>query len=884
MSHNKENARPLHNRLSLSIQRQSLQPRSHHHAPADPLKPAPAPQPANDFSRRLADAKTYRGADPLGHWFSLYQWTAAHQSASLQLLLETALDSLQSDPSYPTSPQYVGLWLAYARLCPDPLPFYTDMYTQGVGSSLTALYTDWADALERGGSFDEADGVYMKALLQQSQPLAELIQRYDAFKKRWTDRKATATLPSDSRKRPAGPDEQPKDVKQAKVTTGADAAPVPAGDRDIPGYDERLLTLDGVECQFEEHRIRRWRAAHPTPSAPAPQPIAPTQSLAPSQPARKASHRSPLEPVSLPSPFPALSPPAPSAASTPSRGREALAAFLQSGPAPTLPRSTASPTIHTRAAMDDVDAMFRDLTSTLPPSSSLPPSHPRPSAAFCTTSLTSELTSLTTPACPPQDSRARPSPVAFSIHEDTELIRPTSSLPIAVYEDTGLIVPVRAPAARVEVYEDGEDEVEIQSDETIARRGGQTPTSQGVGRGNPLVGLTPIMETSRESDASSLSNLSMRSTSSLSTSTTRPSTAAPAPVKAPVAPVPAPAPAETGPLNPLATSIQALILSDLNIAASAGVTSHAGPAPSELMALLTGAACEGVDVDVGDWWLRVEGRREGEDVVEGEGAERRVMRVFTVTEMNSAASYSLHLHQPASLWEHYACGVLAGRGVTAQTQLVTATHVYADISASLVPCPQHATLTLAALLAAYRRKGQTLPPLLVAFYLHSLLHGMVGLAEAQMLHCGLTPAVCWVATELLATEDWQPTLPTPWPVQGLTVGAWTSAVDLKVWEGEEGDWRAEDGRGAARVLWAMLGGEGRVEEVVAGKVQGGLKVGSQEAATVVRALWSAGGGEAGMRAMRAVKRDVEVWLQGEGGSRSRQIKKAICTQSILLSS
>ena len=200
----------------------------------------------------------YTGDDPLSMWYALYQWTSSTHPLLVQPLLERALDLLQSDPSYPSNAQYVGLWLAYARLCPDPLPFYTDMYTQGVGSSLTVLYLDWADALESGEREDEADAVYMKGLLQHAQPLADLIARYDAFKKRSAARRKQPPAPSaEARKRSAAEvavtEEGAKAVKQAKTVTAPPAA-APQADRSAlsaQSYplrrtvrgDERGLTL-----------------------------------------------------------------------------------------------------------------------------------------------------------------------------------------------------------------------------------------------------------------------------------------------------------------------------------------------------------------------------------------------------------------------------------------------------------------------------------------------------------------------------------------------------------------------------------------------------------------------------------------------------------------
>ena len=618
----------------------------------------------------------------------------------------------------------------------------------------------------------------------------------------------------------------------------------------------------------------------------------------------------------------------PSAATTPSssRTREDLASFLQLStstlPNPVPSRSQPSPTVHTRAAMDDVDAMFRDTTAT-----SLLPSRPSSSSsssAFNATSLTAELLPLppTTPHLPLTDAKSRPSPLAFNIHEDTELIRPPASTPsisstpsmFQVYEDTALIAAsARRAVGQDEEEEEEELEVALQTDETITARlagGGTTPTSAAsTYRGASLVGLTPIMETSRESDASSLSNVSMRSTSSLSsqtasfhpTSTTR-HPAHPHPT--PSHPSPSPrthshpahptntASGDGSAINPLASSIQQLILADLNVGGSDGVTVEGGRAPEEVQGMARGevGGVVGGDVDVGSWWLRVEGGREGEGVEEGEGQERRKTVVMHVTDMSSNTLHALHLHQPSSLWAHHMSSVIRARlpaAAQAALQLVTATHAYEELSASLVPMPSHGTLTLAALLTAYRRRGQTLPSLLAAFYLHSLLHSLLALASAQVLHCALSPAVCHVASDVLVTDDWQAELPSPWPMQGLSLSMWTSALDLAVWEGEEGEWRAADEKGAARVLWAMVGGEeASVEEVGMGRLKGtrGGKVGGLDGAGVVRRLWGAGGGAGGVKVLMELRRELEVWMMGEGGARTRQVKRLLCEQSVMLSS
>ena len=575
----------------------------------------------------------------------------------------------------------------------------------------------------------------------------------------------------------------------------------------------------------------------------------------------------------------------------------------------------ASPTMFTRAAADEVDDMWHDTTSIAPiivPASSASnagiavESDGRPSYSFTSRSLTSDLSQVQTrtPAGSVPDYRARPSPVSFNIHEDTELIalsNRTQPQPpqlqsavssFEVYQDTALLSPGALASLRTTAAEEEDDEVALA--ESVARHaasvGSATPVSA-AGVGKPRVassiGLTPILETSRESDASSLSNLSIRSSSSISTTATPSARLA---IISTVTPLPtAPSivitdtPTSPAAIDPFSHATRALIVNDLHFATESGVsvTVHEAEASDELRGLLGEAAdgVEGSTVEVGELFLRVEKRMKHEEA----GGRERVC-VYGVQDMDSGDYHVMHVLPSPSLWCHYISHCLTTRLTNQPTamssfHLVSSSHQFTDMCCSFLP-PTSEYVTLASLLLAYQRKGKAMGEALVHYYTAELLHSLLLLSSASIIHTNLTATTIHIPATPPPSGDYSSDRSAAWCAHSVRVGAWHQAVDVLVLGREAVDERL-DVAALVAVMRAMLaagGGSGG---------GGGLRERGVLASAVLRLECCAGeseGGSVSVRHLVEVKEDVERWLMGEGGARVRLLKKLLCEQSVMLSS
>ena len=692
--------------------------------------------------------------------------------------------------------------------------------------------------------------------------------------------------------------------------------------RDVPGYDPALLLRDGREVQFEQERARHWLANRPPPSRQ--QPVRNSSAAAAAAgPQRKglaklADIATALSPAVAPSP-------ATAASSSAFRSPDDLSAFLRLTAPPStaaVPRSSfPSPTVHTKAAMDDVDAMFADTSSlplplataaaaALPAAASLRPSL---SSAFSSASLTSELASATANGLTQQlrDSRARPAAVVFNIHEDTELITPAARRQATQQTQPTAATPAAPTAASFTVFadaaEEDDDDVLLQSDDVIRARTSSAPlpsaATSAAASATPLsavfrrasvasvaAGLTPILETSRESDASSLSNASTRSSCSAVNTSTRasssclglsvsalPAASSATPAAAASSSSPPVSPFASDLLDPFSSDIQSIILHDLHVRDSDSVTSYSQQAPADVQQLMDGEA-QGVDVDVGDLWLRVERRLQEEEGQAGDDGTK-AMRVYAVQDMNSSAVLTLRLHRPASLWEHYISQTVAARVAPAAAQafqLVASSHCYDDLCMSFVPAAStSALLTLSSLLSCYRKRGSAVHPSLITHYTAALLSSLSTLHRASIAHHSLS--VHCILLPLDPSASFAAGAEPP----SLLLSDWRRAVDLTLLE--EGKLTqavgaAEDAAALLRVVSCLCGGDGELE---AERVK---EKGGAVGRVLGRLLQAAGGGrgEKPEALLQEAKTELDSWLAGEAGARQRQVKKLLCEQSVML--
>ena len=562
----------------------------------------------------------------------------------------------------------------------------------------------------------------------------------------------------------------------------------------------------------------------------------------------------------------------------------------------------------TKAAADEVDAMWHDTTGIAPVVASTASAAKaasemdgRPSYTFTSRSLTSELShaQTRTPAESVPEYRTRPSPVSFNIHEDTELIalntrtqqQQQSAVAFTVYQDTALLSPRSLAAMRATEPEQEAEDDEVSVADAVQADGSvgtATPRSTaGVSRARAasLIGLTPIMETSRESDASSLSNTSIRSSSSATAATPAASTPSLRSVAAVTAATPLPvqpsvvivdSPASPSAIDPFSAATRSLILGDLHFATepAVAVSEHHEPASEEVKALLAADGMEGSTVEVGELFLRVERRMKDEEGVERE--QDGGVRVYGVQDMDSGEYHVLHVLPTPSLWGHYISHCLNTRLASHPTalsslHLVSSSHLYSDLCCSFLP-PSTDYVSLSSLLSAYKRKGKVMGEALVHYYTAELLHCLLLLSAASIVHCGLSTACVLVPAVSPPSVDWTADRPTAWAAHGVRLGQWQSAVDVLILGREAVDERM-DVKGVVRLIRAM------------GSVGGGGK--GVLAGAVVRlecAVGESEGGSVSVRHIAEVKEDVERWLMGEGGARARLLKKLLCEQSVMLSS
>ena len=172
-------------------------------------------------------------------WHAFYDWSLIHAPTQTHSILDTAVNTL-ADGHHRThynTPHCTLLFVQWADYMTAPVDYYADVWQEGIGRELGLFYCSWADCCERESCWDEADGVYMKGLMAQAQPLGELITAYNQFKLRWAEQRrskdggaAVSAVASENKKRSAGAtgaqheDEQRTAAKHQKTAVAAAAS------------------------------------------------------------------------------------------------------------------------------------------------------------------------------------------------------------------------------------------------------------------------------------------------------------------------------------------------------------------------------------------------------------------------------------------------------------------------------------------------------------------------------------------------------------------------------------------------------------------------------------------------------------------------------------
>jgi len=494
----------------------------------------------------------------------------------------------------------------------------------------------------------------------------------------------------------------------------------------------------------------------------------------------------------------------------------------------------------TRAAMNDIEAMFKD--SPVTPGAGLANRGPPSSGvSFSTRSLTSEIPPMSEAAAMNDMAhRGRPSPVAFSVFTDEELMTrniaaqaaaarqqqgsgvtpsfgATSTTPapstssFIIYADPD--VENRAPthgsmgggsmrtgAVRRPLAAREDESVSVSgSASRVATNDEEEEDDDDNATGNTYQHksyppLTPIMETSHESDMSHVSN---NSTTAHSAAPTPAVTREQPDMNASAIAAATPAPTQTseattagesnvptlpdGVLDSFDVNQRIHWINELGLLSAKGVADlTSGNATMDMEALANGKEDQ---VEIGEKIFQISRVLHaesngasvlllGEDLVDGEGEVQ--LRIGVVSD----------------LWEH-------GLGSNVLSNLIardpnseklirnlflapTESIVYADRCISVAPVG-NGGVTMADLLKLYAKNSTTMDERLVVFYCHEMLKLIQILHMNAFIHNNIQPHHVWLryndASSTPLSDVWDVSGGNGWEEVGLALGGFSAAID-----------------------------------------------------------------------------------------------------------
>lgn len=888
---NKENRRPLQPRASL--------PNAPPQLPSNALS-LPSKPPSSSLSFPLPSIQI----DPkTAKFMEILEFTNTERSTSF-----TAYMGLLGSPallgSLSASAKYLKLWIQFIELQGEQREkLFLTLKNIQIGTKLAMFYQAYALVLEQQGDVEWADRVYMDGLINQASPMEVLVQNYEKFKgrtkniqKKAQEEQSSAPVRSFvSSSAVVVPSSSSSSFSSSSSASSASIRAVETIAHDV----SLLMGENGSEFQFEEVRARAYlqrraeerRLREEEEEEERENKMEMTMAVNSS--IQVFNSRKSLGNVAFSSSSSSFSSSSASASSacigTPTAplASNSFQSFLDfkcdnAQSTPSLPSHHAltmpSPTVFTKSAIDDVEAMFKDSSSpSCSPSSSSSSSAPPLDSfvAFQTKSLTAELGSMQSqgpcsespePQSHSMDSfmqqhRSRPSPVAFAIfndeitannqvqmHENEEnnesiqfneapMCASSSSIPI--YEDTEFLSlpapvyasnrpfscfqdeiqpsPIRMNRREEEEEEEEEEEshrplqpISIFNDENEAplsssslnstisssirrplQRRDSLSLKTPVGSHsepsneekeepqnpnlNPSINqiepqyqghlLTPILETSHESDGSSVGsmtnprvNLSNRQSftpnhpllpSSSSSSSSSP-------------PLPLSDLDSSNTIDPFDFSLRQAILFDQKVSNQVGFNDKSHEMASfSLEAVLQG---EEMDLNVEERLLHVDSYEPDED-----STHSNALFCFKVNDIVENEDYTLRVCSPADAWDFFISSELRQRLLGHEEslkrfQLASEFYLYRNLSCSLSPSTEANAPSLKQILQLYQAKGQAMDDSLVLFYAIEMLRLLHLLHSNCIIHANLN-----LSQLLFISEEASDS-----PVMASTGSAWTA--------------------------------------------------------------------------------------------------------------
>lgn len=140
--------------------------------------------------------------DPLDLWARYLSWTqeayptGQNASSGYVQLLERCSKTFLKSPHYANDPRYLKIWIEYARYSDDPREMFCFLARNNIGQDLATFYEEYAAFLEVRGRKGQADEIYQMGLLRGARPLNRLKRKYDEFSQRLATNPARSDEPT----------------------------------------------------------------------------------------------------------------------------------------------------------------------------------------------------------------------------------------------------------------------------------------------------------------------------------------------------------------------------------------------------------------------------------------------------------------------------------------------------------------------------------------------------------------------------------------------------------------------------------------------------------------------------------------------------------------
>ncbi|KAH7106274.1 hypothetical protein BKA62DRAFT_686522 [Auriculariales sp. MPI-PUGE-AT-0066] len=137
--------------------------------------------------RAELDAAIEEEDDPLAAYIRFVDWTIesypqGHNSDSgLISLFHEATHAFKDDDRYKNDIRYLKLWIMYSAQVEKPVDIFKFLVANDIGSMYALLYEEFALALERDGSREDAEDTYRLGINRRARPLERLEVRYKEF-------------------------------------------------------------------------------------------------------------------------------------------------------------------------------------------------------------------------------------------------------------------------------------------------------------------------------------------------------------------------------------------------------------------------------------------------------------------------------------------------------------------------------------------------------------------------------------------------------------------------------------------------------------------------------------------------------------------------------